>query len=593
MLTLADSTGIQSSAPLDSRFRPSGTVFTQVVMGDFNGDGLADPLVFYASVVSGSQTQWGMRALTAADPTKAGSLKEGPEFYGDTDPVPVTGSIVVGDFNGDGRDEIAFLRTDYHTVAFYSVDPNTLVIAHITTIPLTANLPNGGGSFPITMVPGQVALAAGRFRQCGGNGSACQGNGITNADLVVFGQIDKIENKHAPNGYSVIPIRITPPSSGAFTASVVPAKNATETDPFFRFPDYHGASGALAQAAPLALWPQQTDEQVVLGIRTEDGASYIQIGSFLPDDGALDTFDWESETEREYGPLFDRLQNMWVGNFDNLDADGKTHNPTWQIETYELVNNPIFNGSIPHINIFDVKIPSPFPTEPPKKTNWLEGQQKSDNTSGIPTFNSDMPSLGFLAPSDMQGRSLRLGAPTIVRIPTQTQPDLVLATPPMHIDYIAPQDSTLANANAEGGCNNETTPCIVNLTVMPSEPPSQGQGFASSFNFTSSTNTSSKRASTTSWGISTRTSVGASFSFNDGLENASGSIKDTTRLGHDETVKKTYGTYAGITESLSATTGLADYLYFTQKAMNIYYYPVLGCDSAGASTCWVDGQKVP
>ena len=58
-------------------------------------------------------------------------------------------------------------------------------------------------------------------------------------------------------------------------------------------------------------------------------------------------------------------------------------------------------------------------------------------------------------------------------------------------------------------------------------------------------------------------------------------------------MKKTYGTYSGTTQSLNATTGLSDYLYFTQKAMNVYYYPVLGCDSAGANECWVDGQKVP
>lgn len=55
-------------------------------------------------------------------------------------------------------------------------------------------------------------------------------------------------------------------------------------------------------AAPLVYWPQQTDEQLVLGIKCGDtyAASYIEIGSFLPDDGALDTFDWEWETERKY-----------------------------------------------------------------------------------------------------------------------------------------------------------------------------------------------------------------------------------------------------------------------------------------------------
>jgi hypothetical protein len=287
---------------------------------------------------------------------------------------------------------------------------------------------------------------------------------------------------------------------------------------------------------------------------------------------------------------------MWVGNFDHLDPDGETHNATWQIESYELVGSPTFNIWTPHINIFDIKVPSPFPPAPDSKPkDWLKDQQQSDNTSGVPLVNPGAPGLDFLAPSDTQGRSLRLGAPTIVRIPAQTQPDLVLAIPPMHIDYVAPQDSALAAANQlKGGCTDDVnTPCIVNLTVMPSLPNSLQQGFASSFNFTSSAYNSSKRSSTTSWGVSTKTSIGESYSFNDGLDSASAKIKDTTKFGHDETVKKTYGTYGGITSSLTATTGLSDYLYFTQKAMNVYYYPVLGCDSAGASTCWVDGRKVP
>lgn len=596
---LADSTGVQSSIQLHSQFSPSGTVYTQVLMGDFNGDGLADPLAIYASVIAqdgNSSVQWGMEVFTAANPTQAPYFKEGPELYGKSDPAPVPGSIVVGDFNGDGRDEIAALLDDNQTVAFYSVDPVTFTITQTTTVKLAAVI-SQVGNFPVVMVYGQVSLAAGKFRQCGASGSPCQANGVTNADVVVFGQIDTINGNTAETGYSVIPIRITPSSGGTglFTAAVAPLHNATQDTPFFRLPNYGHQLGALAQSAPIVYWPQQTDAQLVLGVKTEFGsdygASYIEIGSFLPDNGLLDTFDWESETQRSYATKNDHLENMWVGNFDHQFQDG-SHNAGWQIETYEFVG--FANDYYPHINIFNVVVPSPFPGVPPKKTDWLSGQQTSDNTSGVPSVNPDNPSLGFLAPSDLQGRSLRLGAPTIVRIPTQTQPDLVLAIPPMHIDYIAPNDATLAADNKDkGGCSDASTPCVVNLSVVPSEPPSAGQGFASSFNFTSSANSSSKRSTTTSWGVSTKISVGESATFNDGLENASESLKNTTGVGHNGTVKKTYGTYAGTTQTLSATTGLSDYLYFTQKAMNVYYYPVLGCDAAGAKECRVDGQKVP
>ena len=198
----------------------------------------------------------------------------------------------------------------------------------------------------------------------------------------------------------------------------------------------------------------------------------------------------------------DHLENMWVGNFDHQNPDG-SHNAGWQIETYELVGS---DNSYSPQSISSTSMCRRRFRRIRLRRQTGSGQQQSDNTTGVPFTNPDTPSLGFLAPSDMQGRSLRLGAPTIVRIPTQTQPDLVLAIPPMHIDYIAPNDSTLA-ANKRtrvDATGYPSTPCVVNLSVIPSEPPSQGQGFASSFNFTSSANSSSKRSMTTSWGVSTK-----------------------------------------------------------------------------------------
>jgi hypothetical protein len=45
--SVSNSVGVQAAAKLDSSFTPNGTVFTQVVMGDFKGDGLVEPLAFY------------------------------------------------------------------------------------------------------------------------------------------------------------------------------------------------------------------------------------------------------------------------------------------------------------------------------------------------------------------------------------------------------------------------------------------------------------------------------------------------------------------------------------------------------------------
>jgi hypothetical protein len=576
LLTLLDPlTGFRHTTQLSIRFQPQGKVYTQLLMGDFNGDSLSDTLAFYASDHS-STFEWGLKVLTAADPKVEGQLREGAELYGNTELRPVTGSIVVGDFNGDGRDEIAALLSDYQTIAFYAVDPKTLEITQTSTVKLTAN------DSPVIMVPGQAALTAGRFRN--------QSPSSTNADLAVFGQIHEIGDKKAKDGYSVIPILITPNtnSNGTFTTQVVQQANGSADDPFFRFNDKHHSDGALAQAAALASWPQQVNEQLVLGIRTADDAGYIEIGSFAQNN-KLDTFVWNSETERRYEAGVDSLQNMWVGNFDN---GGSSHNPALQIETYEIVFG--IGGFGPHVNIFDVHVPNPLPGPGEKHSDWLK--QVSDNTSGIPLDSTDLdnsspPRLDILVPGDMQGRSLRLGAPTIVRIPKQIQPDLVLSIPPMHVDYIYP---TGISDPQTVGCENSKTLCLLNVSVRPSVPPSNGtqKPFATQFLFDASSSSSAKQSSTTSWGISVQQSVGASFSFNDGEENASASIKNTTKTAHDETVSKTYNTYKGTTQQLTATTGFADHIFYTQKEMNVYYYPVLGCDSNGTE-CTKDNTTAP
>ena len=68
-------------------------------------------------------------------------------------------------------------------------------------------------------------------------------------------------------------------------------------------------------------------------------------------------------------------------------------------------------------------------------------------------------------PGDIEGRSLRLGPPDIVTIPEQIQPDIVLGLPPMHADWINPNNSDLTKL--EPGCDYifYQVPCLVNLTT--------------------------------------------------------------------------------------------------------------------------------
>ena len=75
---------------------------------------------------------------------------------------------------------------------------------------------------------GSGSVGRGKVLSMWGNGTTCQANGVTNADLVVFGQISKIDIEDATFGYNVIPIKITPSSSGPSTAAAVPMSNATQ-----------------------------------------------------------------------------------------------------------------------------------------------------------------------------------------------------------------------------------------------------------------------------------------------------------------------------------------------------------------------------
>jgi hypothetical protein len=217
----------------------------------------------------------------------------------------------------------------------------------------------------------------------------------------------------------------------------------------------------IAQAAPLATWPQQvtvngsslagTIEQLVIGFQTTYGTSYIEFGTFETDNSL--TFGWDSETGLNYNGGT-QLIGMHVGNFDNQMSNG-SHNPGWQLETYTR------DGSTPYIRIFNINVPSPLPSPPvTSQSNWLTEASNRDlggsipGAGGSPTQNS--PFAGVVIPGDFQGRSLRLGQPDIVRIPQQIQPDLVLGMPPMHIDWVNPNVSNL-DPLAYPGCQSRRT----------------------------------------------------------------------------------------------------------------------------------------
>jgi hypothetical protein len=553
-------TGWDTAVTLHSSFRPQGQVFTQVVMGKFLDNKLDDPLVSYCSVVGASGCQWGMKVFTAGqDLTQEGPPVEGPEFYSPSNPAPHYGNIVTGDFNGDGVDEIAVLLNDNQTVAFYQVNPTTLAIQPM----LNKNGQPATVKLAQPLLNNQAALVAGRFQNA------------PNADLVAVGSIGTSNT----NGNTIYYIQ-TVDGSGSFNPSLSSVIGS--------FPDKSRQQSIIARGAPILFSPQQTNQQLLIGISwLDNGLNFhtdIQIGSFNS------TYNFQLQSETDLNSLFNneatQLYNMQVGNFNHYNADGVTLNPALQLETYtrEYVGGGSGNNWIPQITIFDLNPSNPIPGD---VTNWL-GSAKWINGSAL-----DLPGnqlFGIVMPGDIEGRSLRLGSPDIVTIPEQIQPDIVLGLPPMHADWIYPNNQDLAKL--EPGCDYifYQVPCLVNLTIHPKLTYGQ-DGFTTQFQFSSGSTSSEKQVDTTSWGVAVKETSEFSATYGDGLSSVSVDVTNTSRYAHDHNVQKTYDTYTGNTNRETASTGFADLLFFTRREMNIYYYPVLG--QVGGNACPPSDPQCP
>ncbi len=162
-----------------------------------------------------------------------------------------------------------------------------------------------------------------------------------------------------------------------------------------------------------------------------------------------------------------------------------------------------------------------------------------------------------LAAGDTQGRSLTLGAPSIVRV-EHMQPDTVLGMPPSHIDFITP--------------DGISSPVPFNLSVYP-------PSFNTEYTFSDSTKTSSSRTTSTSYTAATTESFEQKVSYKElDVGSASVDLKETATQTHSRSVTKQYSQYQGNTFNLAAGTAqqFGDQVAYTSRIMNIYTYPVIG-----------------
>lgn len=202
-----------------------------------------------------------------------------------------------------------------------------------------------------------------------------------------------------------------------------------------------------------------------------------------------------------------------------------------------------------------------------------------------PTFGYNATAIGIdswntagslLRAGDLQGRSVRVGSPLVLRESSHTQPFVVLGAPPSHVDYVQVADETAKTA------------AVVNFSALP-------DSYASQFSAETQNQSQSANVQTTSYTHATMQSSEAGLQF--GLpvvDGVSGTVSSSTENAYTNEVSSEYDTYATSSFDISAATRADDNLWFTSTQFNMYYYPVIGqfvCPSDNPSCS--ESEKVP
>ncbi len=162
----------------------------------------------------------------------------------------------------------------------------------------------------------------------------------------------------------------------------------------------------------------------------------------------------------------------------------------------------------------------------------------------------------LLRSGDLQGRSMRLGQPLIVRAPSQIQPEVILGHPPMHVDYILP--------------NEGTSSTIFNMSVLPDE-------YYTQYDLDSMSSTTSSSTSTTSYSYAMSESVTEKVKFQVPLVSSiSGTFTQAWGQTYDSTTSHGANSFQRSTLDVSTSTGFGDELWLSTYDFNVYLYPVIG-----------------
>jgi hypothetical protein len=521
--------GLPISTSFGAGFVPSGFQLLSTA-ADFTGDGYDDVVYVGLTANTGGNILPDAIVLSAVDPTMPSrGLRAGnPSGFDFPSVTPL--SVAAGDFTGGGHPTIAILGIPSQGnqgnpgglgIQFYSVDASSLQIG----------LPNDGlGDLFIINIPegpgyiASAALVAGRF-----------GNTAHEQLALIYA---------VPGGTAkIITIDFDPQGNPIQKATLDTGIQVTDSPRVVMRAGHFDWSGAFDQAAVLIATGASGNAGSRVEILGFDTSLNPVAGPPLSTAGACQ---------------FD----MVAGNFDRMQANPHPPPATERDPNLQLALLASDCGSNISVALFNVDPTNNFAVS-------------AAGTSTLPA--QLVPGAmrnGSLVASDSQGRSLALGLPVKVVITKRSQPSVVLAAPPMHVDYITPARASM--------------PQVFNVSAIPN-------GFFTQYQTDQSNSTQSSTQNTTSWsaGASETLQNKGVFGIPD-VDTITVQNKFSAQQAWKGNTQSVHGTTSSTQFDVSQQTGFGDQLWYEESRLNLYIYPVIGQTGCPAEipNC-SDSQKVP
>ena len=512
---------------------------TALAMDDFNQDGFEDLFIMSNAEV------------LVATAKNINDSNEGMSFGAPTALPAATYTTsydpASGDFNGDGLVDVAWIGQDY-TIHFATVCPDAVagtvcenqaalavVLDPANSKPTNIRVNDAGGSCFANGYPqNTVALTAGRY-------------GVQGSDQLLT--VDTVQTGTETVLGIEVPLCAYQIHQYTFDGTFNLGNKLTATlvdEPRIDVGLY--VTNFYAQSARLG-WLDQQEQAVIVagggivGNSNLDAVTVVYVVSFAgatPQIAQTSTIGSLNSADPE--PW---VNGMAIGHFAAI-ADDPSTETAFNQQIAALTND----GTV---EVYAVSNPPVDITPQLLATSKVDaGLNLNERASSEETFTS------WLVSGDLQGRSARLGPPSIVSVSSHSQPSVILGAPPMHVDYVLPYVST------------STTWDVVNFSAVPDT-------FNSSYTMSQTGSNQSADTNRTSYTYATSQQGGGSFSLKPPyLPAISGSLKTTTENKNEQVGESYQFTQNEFTYDASTTTGFGDEIWYDVSSFYVYYYPVLG-----------------